>query len=261
MYRVTAALLCGLVTSGCVGQLTSDPVDSPRESFDQEPITPPQVGHGDPLTDPPSTPPDDGGPEAGTCEDPASILSQAPLRRLSRNEYVNTLRVLLPEATMEDATPLLGGVADDIVDYKYSPGTFAPSLGSEDVTDPLARRLAVASHVAGHVVSDDTRLRQLGLSCEPQALDRDCAAALVETIGGRILRRELSTEDVDAFMELWSQRDGVAIQNDRDALRVIPRHAAHRPRILTARTVNRGGHAHARCDRIAAGLCLVGSGA
>ncbi len=164
---ITAALLA---LSGCVGDLDAgprggaggrDPVVTPEEPIEELPDV--CVGTDDP------------GP--------------APFRRLTRDEYDNTVRDLLGDTTRPGrAFPpdeSLGG---------FGAGTAVSLLQAELYRD-------AAESLAATAVADMDAL----LPCRPAAVGQAaCARELIETLGARAYRRPLEAAEVEALVALYA---------------------------------------------------------
>lgn len=138
-------------------------------------------------------------PPAPITVDPSSAEgSLAPVRRLTRAEYNNTVRDLLGDATRPaDSFPAddqNGALADDANDQSTSP------LQEQRYSD-AAQRLAANAI---------TNLPAL-LACNATEDARACASRFVSRFGRRAWRRTLSPDEAARFMAMY---DAAASPND-----------------------------------------------
>ncbi len=160
-----AALL--LVSLGCVGEVgeaTTGPADPP-------------VGGAD-------------GTPAAACAAAPIAPVPAPMRRLTRDEYNNTVRDLLADKTRPaDQFPL---------DDEGGGVTGEPS--SLTVSSWLAEGyMKAAETLAANAVGNPAAL----LPCAPAGDEEACARKFVETTGLRAFRRPLQTGEVDRLMKVY----------------------------------------------------------
>lgn len=139
------------------------------------------------------TPSDD---EPGTPGTPSEPLPKdcvaadlPPVVRLSRSEYLNALGDLFPGYEGASNFPMDTGLA-----------------GFDNEADSLfSNRVLVAA------VSDDADARaawamkdvKAFTGCDPKAADEGCARGFVETFGRRALRRPLTSEEIQSYMDLF----------------------------------------------------------
>ena len=160
----------------------------------------------------------------------AQALSPAPLRRLTRFEYVNTVRdVFGTDLALEEVLP-----RDEV------------ALGFDDQAGTLSLSelhvegyLEAAESVAEWVVAEPARVAALGGCSDATA---ECALALVTALSQRLERRPLAADELDSLLELFAGdfsaagfSDGVrdlisALLNDPHFLYRLERSAAERPR-------------------------------
>lgn len=150
-------------------------------------------------SDGPDDPTDPDEPTEVTCDGLPLTLSAAPLRRLNRAQYRNTVHDLFEgapglEVSME---PL-----DFVVDGKA--GNFASTTTAMDA-ELVRTFMFVAEDVAAVAVNDSLP----GLPVCDWA-DPACVEGFVADFGGRAFRRPLLPEQMTAYMDLWAQqRDDV----------------------------------------------------
>ena len=130
---------------------------------------------------------DDGGPA------PDAEVSIAGVRRLSRDEYDNTVRDLLGE-TSRPGSKLL---PEDI----YEP--FDNDFTLQSATTPLIDALeALARDISAATIADPTR-KAMVLGCAPAGpQDTDCMRSFIASFGRRAFRRPLSDAEVDTYAAL-----------------------------------------------------------
>ncbi len=172
------ALIAGLaVSAGC-------PAGEP--SADTEATTTATGTATDP-TDGTPTGGDDGGPA------PEANVSIAGVRRLSRDEYDNTVRDLLGE-TSRPGSKLL---PEDI----YEP--FDNDFTLQTATTPLIDALeALARDIAFATLADPAR-KAMVLGCTPTGpQDSECMRSFIASFGRRAFRRPLQADEIDTYAAL-----------------------------------------------------------
>lgn len=130
------------------------------------------------------------------CRNPSQFeLGQAPVRRLTNTEYLNTVRDLfgpaipaLPEQPSDAA--LEGSFEND-----------ASSLGPSDVR--TARYEASAFILGEHAVQDSAAKARV-LPCVTQ--DASCGQAFVEQFGRRVFRRPLESDELSRWSGYFEAR-------------------------------------------------------
>ncbi len=174
------SVLCAVTAlSGCQGAITGDGGGGASlASFPGSAGSPPTASAGTGVA-----PDCQGGPQA----------AEAPLRRLSREQYANTVAALLAGSKdVSNAFELderIGGFESNAV-IPVSPTSVARY---RDAAESLAAD--AASHVADV------------LPCDPAKLGESaCAKRFIETFGRRAYRRPLETAEVDKLLELYSGR-------------------------------------------------------
>ncbi len=130
-------------------------------------------------------------PGAVTLACPAAAISPTPLRRLTRFEFANSVRdVFAVDLPLEDLFP-----RDEVA------LGFDNQAGTLSLTDLHVQGfLEAADSVADWVTADPTRLAE-SFGCSDQTVA--CARSGVQALGRRLLRRELSTAELDGFDELF----------------------------------------------------------
>jgi hypothetical protein len=171
----------------------------------------PATGVGDPKT-PGGGPSDPGGPVtsgpaaqpgAGALDDSKSVPGAAPVRRLTKREYDNTLRDLL--GISEPASKTTG-----IEDIESGQAGFVRGgliTGGDDVRNFLTASTQVVEAVAG-------KLNML-LPCTPvpsAAGDQEaCAKKFIEQFGKRAFRRPLSEREAGLALDLYKNQRGAEV--------------------------------------------------
>ncbi len=174
--RQVGPLLATLATLACQGSISGGNDDQPAPGF------------GD--TAGPETPGTD--PAASTCgNEPVAAI--APLRRLSREQYDNTVRDLLagPVSVTSDfeVDERIGGYESNAV-IPVSPTS-------------VARYRDAAEVLAANAVAHLSTL----LPCDPVTMGEEpCARAFIDGFGRRAYRRPLTTTEVAALLGLYSSR-------------------------------------------------------
>lgn len=197
-------LFCALIiVTGCEGALVG-----PRDE------TIPWIDPTNPNPDPNPNPVDQprgATPSPYAC-DPSQTPVELPLRRLTRAEYVNTVRAFtnaaLPQsngAALNSVGTLLGQVPEDSV-VKAN----GESHGGFTRLDQTAQQATVDStyNVAAALAQQATRpaarLTELMGACATDtntANDASCLSALVDKLGPLAVRHSLSAEDRTFFIE------------------------------------------------------------
>lgn len=140
-------------------------------------------------------PPVDTRDETDTPAEPPASTEPPPavMRRLTVREYDATLRDLLDDRTGWGAVYL---PADPFLPFDNVVSAQEPS----DAFVAGAERAAVAAAAA--LRADAERMRRV-MRCEPAGPgDADCLRTFIEQFGRRVIRRPLSAEDRDAWVEL-----------------------------------------------------------
>ena len=153
---------------------------------------------------------------AGACSAPAApptpaeanaacmarALSPAPLRRLTRFEYVNTVRdVFGSELALEELLP-----RDEVA------LGFDDQAGTLSVSDlHVEGYLEAAESVAEWVVAEPARVAALG-GCSDST--PECARELVAVLSQRLERRPLAEAEIDSLLELFAGDFSAAGIND-----------------------------------------------
>lgn len=142
--------------------------------------------------------------ESGPPADPPELggVGISGMRRLSRAEYDNTVRDLLGDTTR----PANRGLPEDVIDPFDN--AFATQLATRTLIESLE---TVSRDVVGTLLDDAPRLAGV-IGCTPTgAADADCMTSFVTDFGRMALRRPLTSDEVDDFVELgmeWSQSGG-----------------------------------------------------
>ncbi len=139
----------------------------------------------------------DGGSSGGTPEAPElGGVGQIGMRRLSVDEYDNTIADLLGDDTRPGATLLAEDVADP----------YDNQISNQQANRPLIEAL---EQLAGEITSrllEDTGRRDMVVGCQPTATtDEACLSEFTARFGRRALRRPLSDEEVARYVDLGLQ--------------------------------------------------------
>jgi hypothetical protein len=190
-------LVAPLVALGCTGAIRPS-----RNATGEQPGQP--GGPGQPNAGGPSIPtpgvPNSGGPAAqpgaGALSDGNAVPGPAPLRRLTRFEYDNTLRDLLGVAPDVTAALDIGGDADSGQAGFVKGGAIT---GGDDARSLMTAATQITDAIKG-------RLASL-LPCAPlptAAGDQDaCARKFIADFGKRAYRRPLATSEADLAFTLY----------------------------------------------------------
>lgn len=221
--QTSLGLLTALLTlTHCEGQIASQ--GSPSSAQDRY-VTPGEVTSPDgPIV--PTMPEEPMEPlmpgEPVVCPEDQLELAQAPVRRLSKNEYINTLSQHFPAQSIDAVALRLEGLATDAVGLAVSPGKFDPFFGRPGDRDRIERRLDIARLLAEDVTTHPERLSAIAPSCmeDLDRADSACVSTFVQDFGSTLMKRELGLDEVDAFMLPWTQED-LALDTPQRRLEVI----------------------------------------
>lgn len=211
-----------LLALGCQGVIVPGlEVSGPPVPSNQAPApTNNQVG---PRTDDPKVPPTE-----MACDDASALTSPTEFRRMSRNEYLNTLRRIFPAETMDVARLSIEAIAEPVTPLDVNLGVFNKELSQ---SGQILSRLTLANKIAEHVVSSPARLRAIGPDCLADSPDDACVRDFIEDLGGELLRRPMTPESMSTYMELWSIRD-VGVETTQERLQVIIGALLNDPRFM-----------------------------
>lgn len=164
------SLALGAMAAGCVGEIGDGPVEGEKPKTTSGSLT------CDPNLDP----------------------SGSPLIRLSRLQYENTLRDLLGDAVVDDAT-----VSTELAQFPTD-GEAEDSFAQMD--ERVSQRhvdtyYGVADAAATLVSNDSAVLTQLAGDCAASP-DAACIEEFVRNFGRRVFRRPLTEEEVARHLEL-----------------------------------------------------------
>jgi hypothetical protein len=167
-----------LLTVACSGSVGDRPGSDPGAGGGPSPAGPGQPGPGGATLSPGGGSPGGGGTQAPV---PAGTVQAAvaPLRRLSADQYRNTVRDLLGLAER----PAVALPADDAVADRFFSNT-SSALKSVD----LDRYADAAEALARKAVENLTAL----VPCDPRAGDAACARSFIQRFGRRAYRRPLA---------------------------------------------------------------------
>ena len=121
----------------------------------------------------------------------------APLRRLSRFEYDNTVRDLLGDATRP---------ASRLFPVEEIGNGFGNDANSQSISPSLARAYSEVAHTEStRLIADLPRLQSF-LACDPAAEGEEaCARGFIERFGRRAFRRPITSEEKDQLWSLFTQ--------------------------------------------------------
>jgi hypothetical protein len=177
-----AAFVAALALTGCPDG-GDDPEGTDTAATDTATAT--GTASANPTEDTPTT--GDGGPA------PAEGVGIMGVRRLSRDEYDNTVRDLLGE-TSRPGSKLL---PEDI--YEPFDNDFTLQLATTPLIDALE---ALARDIAFATIADPAR-KAMVLGCTPTGPDDEtCMRSFIASFGRRALRRPLAADEVDAYAAL-----------------------------------------------------------
>lgn len=212
---VVAAIAVGSALPGCGGGgVTSKPVEPPRVATEpqaqtrQEHVAQRRLAR-----------------EAERCRDASLHPSRAPLRRLSRREYANSLRDLFPGV----ALPALDVVEDERIE-----GFDNASDGQQPSPLAVERYAATASAVAKAAVAAPKGW----VPCAPKHYA--CVAQSLSALAERAYRRPLSRDDERALKAFLNELQSMG-EKPRDALQQGVAALLQSPSFLYRPEFGRGG--------------------
>ncbi len=135
------------------------------------------------------------------------LAVESGARRLSQAELDNTLRDLLGE----DSAPAGRLLNED--EFRPFDNDYTIQQASEALITSLE---ALAEEVAERTIGDAGRRAAL-VPCSPTSGgDEQCFRAFLDSFLSRALRREVTTQDIDAYMPLlaFASEDNAAVDND-----------------------------------------------
>jgi hypothetical protein len=140
-----------------------------------------------------------------------------PLQRLTRREYVNTVRDLFGDATLN---PTLDD--DPRGEFGFSEAPLVSSATSQALYDDAQ---AIAAQVTGN--------SNMLLGCDPATRGEDaCAADFIARFGRRAYRRTLPASETTALMALYGSARKDLQYGLKDAIRVVTAAMLQSPRFL-----------------------------
>jgi hypothetical protein len=147
-----------------------------------------------------------------TCEDP-SIAGEAPLRRLSVQQYAKVLQDLFGQAALDQVSSSLALLPRD--------GEDEHSFSQMDMR--LAQRhvdafFTVADETSAATVADSGQMSSLLGNCAGN-IDQPCFEGFVRTFGRRVYRRPLTGDELNEYLELFDAAEPK--QSVQDALLVM----------------------------------------
>jgi hypothetical protein len=169
-------------SNGANGSGAPDPAGSPPPGDPAAPTTPGAPGTANPSTQAPA---------------PASVnAGVAPLRRLTSEQYRNTVRDLLgANAVAPDTLAKLALPGDDVVDDRFA------SNGESLIKGIDFDRYADAA--AGLAKQAVTNLAGL-VPCDPKTGDASCATKFIQSFGRRAYRRPLRPDEVTRLEKVFT---------------------------------------------------------
>src|SRR5690606_19641782 len=130
-----------------------------------------------------------GSPAAGAGFAPAA----ATLRRLTAEQYVNTVRALLGDGVTLSVTPEPDTVLSGFVDLAAARATISPT--AKEKYEEAAYELAAYALAAER--------REAFVGCAPAGVvDDDCTRAFLERFGRRVFRRPLTEAELTRYTGL-----------------------------------------------------------
>lgn len=204
--------------SGQPGEVTPWASSAPQSNADVVPSA------GGPVSLPGAVPENPGGGSPGelgaTCAD-APQPGVAPIRRLNRFEYDNTVRDLLGDAT-EPATEFPAEERRHGFDNNGAALTVSPVLAESHFT--TAERLATAA------IERDLAPLAPGLDCDLEQGDAECVTSFIEQFGERAYRQPPTAEELGVLQGVFDE--GNATGGPLNGVRLVVMTALMSPRFL-----------------------------
>ncbi len=146
--------------------------------------------------------------------DPTALPTVSNTRRLTKREYINTLKDLGKVLSSSDQQGLMSALSNKLdlipddtnIDSRFSENS---NFVSQQLTDAIVE---VSLAYSDYIVANNTRLRQfIGECAVGGEVNATCVNQFASTMGKKIFRRPLSTEEVqDLNNDLSSYTDSTA---------------------------------------------------
>ena len=190
--RCTGVLAASsMLWSGCVGALDA-------------PAVPAEWGSGSPV--------------GALCE--SGKPRPTPLRRLSKEQYGNSLRSIIGGldeadrvAIWSEVEPALEQLPDDVVDKHRPFSTQDQTLSAAHVR----HYLRIAETLAGAITSDAKRMQRF-MACRPAESPSACIADFIERLAAKAYRRTPSAEDIALLLSAYADGPRIRAEGVRDVL-------------------------------------------
>jgi hypothetical protein len=154
-------------------------------------------------------------PDPMVVTTPGVSAGVAPLRRLTADQYRNSVRDLLG---LKETVPATALPADETLNDRFATNIVRPLQDSD-----LGRYADAAAALAPKAV---TNLQAL-VPCDPARGDAACAAAFIQSFGRRAYRRPLTSVEADRLHTLYDAGDGFA-----DGVRLVIEGVLQSPNFL-----------------------------
>lgn len=138
----------------------------------------------------------DAGSEGPGALDDEDQIAARDLKRLSRYEYINTLRALFPQDVVDAVS-----VSLQLLPEEGGIGKF--DTVAQDITEAHVSAYAKVATVVAHAVMDSPSARAQIVPCFDAGAGRACVETMVEEFGPRLLRRPISARDIDDSVALY----------------------------------------------------------
>ena len=159
------------------------------------------------------------------CGSPEDALADGSMRRLTRDELINTYRAIFPPAALADFRVWLDAIPADTT--RHSPAEFSPDTSAEHVDGMFE----ATSRLAAAVAHDDGLLEAMAPGCMLQTRPDDgCVRAFVAATGAKAMRRELEANEVDQYVDAYE--GGAAGATAREGIELFLTALANDPELI-----------------------------
>ncbi|MCB0422344.1 MAG: DUF1592 domain-containing protein [Bdellovibrionales bacterium] len=138
-----------------------------------------------------------------TCN-PRSVRTESKLKRLTKNEYVNTIIDLFPSAIISDSNvkTALDNIPEENSSLAYE------SFASQYDRSSIERYISTSEAISLAITQTAARQNLVFPTCfESQPMTTLCFNSFMDSFGLRAFRRPLSQIEKDIYLELYKERE------------------------------------------------------